>query len=168
MCAAGGLSGNRPTELNVGAFSLRGALTTVLFSAPVEFTPKHEAAYLVHGEFIEFLARVADEYFRASTTLTTLDGRLRLVVDQLYLTVAMDPSQPKARLPALREGNIPALPSLASSPEPARRASSKSPIGRRASAMRRPSAASPLAARPPQKPRKSVSPTRPTPMPMVP
>ena len=66
------------------------------------YTPtEHDHAHLVFGDYLELLARVADEYFKGSKVLKSLASKLGAVIRHVYKTTTE-----KGNLPELKEPSV--------------------------------------------------------------
>ncbi len=109
MTTDGNLGGNLGAPPQVRAFLMK----TLFEEAHGGYTNEHENVHLAFGDFVELLARAADEYFRSSKALPQLVDRLRLVIEHVHRSV-----YEAGVLPALKEPRGQARPAAPPPPPP--------------------------------------------------
>jgi hypothetical protein len=83
MLQRAAIIGTRLSVVQARAFIMK----TLFVDPPSEYTGEHEAMHLAYGDFIELLARAADEYFKSAKSLPHLVDRLRLVIEHVHRSV---------------------------------------------------------------------------------
>ena len=85
MLQRAAIIGTRLSVVQARAFIMK----TLFVDLPSEYryTAEHDTMHLAYGDFIELLARAADEYFKSAKSLPHLVDRLRLVIEHVHRSV---------------------------------------------------------------------------------